>query len=210
MTHSMSFYVIPYLLLYVVETTYRYKQSCIYRRPALTVVLITRTLMSPSYKHPQFSHSSPKLLILCHHPQAYTLWVSHRVLYSSHCLCTIRHSCLSIPIMTSERSWWVSSLRDCIKSLCFPSVSTSACGSEIQASIHFLNANLAAYTFVIDVLDMCDKPDWNLYLPYRSSVTCKFLNNGTRILQLKHLLIGHQCVMPSWRFALQTPAPSSV
>ena len=74
MTHSMTFYDIPYLLLYVVETTYRYKQSCMYIRPALTVVSKTRTLMSPSYKHPQFSHSSPKLLILCHYPQAYTLW----------------------------------------------------------------------------------------------------------------------------------------
>ena len=60
-----------------------------------------RTLMSPSHKHPQFSHSSPKLLILRHYPQAYTLWVSHRVLYSSYCLCTIRHSCLSISISPS-------------------------------------------------------------------------------------------------------------
>ena len=76
MTHSMTFYVIPYLLLYVVETTYR-------------------------YKHPQFSHSSPKLLILCHYPQAYTLWVSHRVLHSSYCLHTIRYSCLSILISTT-------------------------------------------------------------------------------------------------------------
>ena len=73
MTHSMTFYVIPYLLLYVVETTYRYKQSCMYIRPALTVVTITRTLTSPSHKHPQFSHSSPKLLILRHYLQAYTL-----------------------------------------------------------------------------------------------------------------------------------------
>ena len=38
MTHSMTFYVIPYLLLYVVETTYRYKQTCMYIRPALTMV----------------------------------------------------------------------------------------------------------------------------------------------------------------------------
>ena len=58
MTHFMTFHDIPYLLLYVVETTYRYKQSCMYIRPALTVVSITRTLTSPSYKHPQFSHSS--------------------------------------------------------------------------------------------------------------------------------------------------------
>ena len=68
MTHSMTFYVIPYLLLYIVETTYRYKQSCMYIRPALTVVSRTRILMSPSHKHPQFSHSSPKLLILCQLP----------------------------------------------------------------------------------------------------------------------------------------------
>ena len=99
MTHSMTFYVIPYLLLYIVEITYRYKQSCMYIRPALTAVSIMRTLMSPSYKHPQFFHSSPKLLILCHHPQAYTLWVSHRVLHSLYCLHTIRHSHLSIPIV---------------------------------------------------------------------------------------------------------------
>ena len=100
MTHSMSFYVIPYLLLYIVETTYKYKQSCMYKRPALTAVSIMRTLTIPSYKHPQFSHSSPKLLILHHHPQAYTLWVSHRVLYSSH---TIGHSRLSIPICRSTK-----------------------------------------------------------------------------------------------------------
>ena len=58
MTHSMSFYDIPYLLLYIVETTYRYKQFCIYVRPALTEIPIIRTLTSPSYKHPQFSQSS--------------------------------------------------------------------------------------------------------------------------------------------------------
>ena len=65
MTHSMTFYVIPYLLLYVVETTYRYKQTCMYIRPALTAVLRTRTLMSPlltsiliSQSFIQASHSS--------------------------------------------------------------------------------------------------------------------------------------------------------
>ena len=84
MTHSMSFYVILYLLLSIVEITYRYKQSCMYIRPALTAVSITRTLMSSSYKHPQFSKALSKLLTLYHYPQAYTLWVSHRVPYSSY------------------------------------------------------------------------------------------------------------------------------
>ena len=97
MTH---FYVIPYLLLYVVETTYRYKQSCIYIRPALTVVSIMRTFTSPSYKHPQFSHSSPKLLILHHYPQAYSCEFHTEYFYSLYCLHTIRYSCLSILIVS--------------------------------------------------------------------------------------------------------------
>ena len=102
MTHSMTFYVIPYLLLYIVETTYSTNNPvCIYDQllqrsqqqeqeqellQAPHTNILSSLIAHPSYSFFITTHKP----ILCEFHTEYS--------YSLYCLCTIGHSHLSIPI----------------------------------------------------------------------------------------------------------------